>query len=122
MDYSALNTLYWLRDAVACLGVLVGVGGAIFLFVRKKTLAAVLSLIGFVFLGLEPLLDMILWRILINGDNPNYDLMSTTYVCITGPALFVGIVLIVLAFILGFRGPKLPPPPIEVPTDLPPIV
>ena len=118
MDY---NVLFGVRDAIACLGVLVGLGGAIFLLIRKKTLAGILALIGFIFLGLEPLLDVILYRILSNTANPNYDLLDTTYGCVTGPALFVGIVLIVLAFILGFREPKLPPPSFEPPADLPPV-
>ncbi len=50
-----IETIYYVRDAVACLGVLVGFGGAIFLFIRRKTLPGILALIGFVFLGLEPL-------------------------------------------------------------------
>jgi hypothetical protein len=44
-----------------------------------------------------------------------------TYYCSTGPSLLFGILLIVLAFILGFREPKLPPPPIEPPAELPPV-
>jgi hypothetical protein len=117
---STIEILYYVRDAVACLGVLVGLGGAAFLFIRKKALPGILALIGFIFLGVEPLLDVVLYRILGNTASPNWDTMNTTYACATGPALFLGILLIVLAFILGFREPKLPPPPFEPPTDLPP--
>jgi hypothetical protein len=113
-----IEVYYYIRDAVACLGVLVGIGGAIFLFIKKKTLPAILSLLGFIALGLEPLLDLVIWRILGNGSNPNWDSLNTAYACITGPTLFMGVVLITLAFILGFRQPKLPPPP--PPVDLPP--
>lgn len=84
---------------------------AVFLFFRKKTLPGILALIGFLFLGIEPLLDVILWRILGNTASPNWNSMNQAYACITGPTLFLGILLIVLAFILGFRGPILPPHP-----------
>ncbi len=118
---NTIEILYYVRDAAACLGVLVGVGGAVFLFMRKKALPGILALIGFIFLGIEPLLDVVLWRILGNTASPNWDTMNYTYACATGPALFLGILLIVLAFILGFREPKLPPPPFEPPSDLPPV-
>ena len=118
---SNIEVFYYLRDAVACLGVLVGLGGAVFLFIRKKTLPAILALIGFAFLGVEPLLDLLLWRVLSNSSSADYDALNTAYACISGPAMFLGIVVIVLAFILGFREPKLPPPPpVEPPADLPP--
>ena len=117
---SNIEVFYYVRDAIACLGILVGLGGAVYLFIRKKTLPAILALIGFIFLGIEPLLDLVLWRILGNTASPNWDSMNTTYACVTGPSLFIGITLIVLAFVLGFREPKLPPPPLEPPADLPP--
>jgi hypothetical protein len=107
------------RDAGACLGVLVGLGGAVFLFTRKKVMPGILALIGFILLGIEPSLDVIVWRILANNANANFDTLNYAYACITGPTLFLGILLIVLAFILGFRETKLPPPSIEPPVDLP---
>jgi hypothetical protein len=116
-----IEVFYYLRDAVACLGVMVGLGGAVFLFTRKKTLPGILALIGFILLGIEPLLDVVVWRILGNSPSANYDKLNTSYACVTGPALFLGILLIVLAFILAFREPKLPPPPLEPPADLPPL-
>ena len=117
-----IEVLYYVRDAVACLGVLVGLGGAVFLFTRKKPLPAILAMIGFIFLGIEPLLDVVLWRVLGNSANANYDTLNTAYACITGPTLFLGILLIVLAFILGFKEPKLPPPSIEPASILPPSI
>jgi hypothetical protein len=114
---STIETYYYIRDAVACVGVLLGFGATIFLFIRKKTAAAVLSALGFIFLGLEPLLDIILWRVLGAGSNPNWDNLNTAYACVTGPSLFVGVLFIVLAFIVVLREPKLPPPP---PTSEPP--
>jgi hypothetical protein len=115
------EVLYWLRDVAACLGALVGIGGAVFLFIRKKPLPAVLALIGFVMFSVDPLLDIILWRLIANSAaNPNWNTMSATYSCLSGGGALLGSVLIVLAFILAFREPKLPPPPIS--SDLPPAV
>jgi hypothetical protein len=71
-----IEIIYYVRDAVACLGVLVGLGGAVFLFIRKKTLPAILALIGFILLGIEPSLDVILWRVLANNSNANYDTLN----------------------------------------------
>jgi hypothetical protein len=122
MNMDNITTYYYIRDAVACVGVLIGFVATVFLFIRKKAAAAILSALGFIFLGLEPLLDIVLWRVLGNGSNPNWDSLNTAYACITGPSLFLGVVFLVLAFILATREPKLPPPPLEPPADiLPPL-
>jgi hypothetical protein len=117
-----INVMYWLRDVVACIGPLVGIGGAIFLFIRKKTLPAVLALVGFLLLAVEPLMDIILWRIVAQAaTSPNWESMSTAYACLSGIAMFLGTVAIALAFFLGFREPKLPPPPPVDEAGLPPL-
>ena len=116
-----IELFYYLRDALACLGVLVGLGGAIFLFIRKKTLPAILSLAGFVLLGIEPLLDLLIWRLLSNSSNANFDTLNSAYACISGLTMFLGAVLIALAIILALREPKLPPPPpVDTFSSLPP--
>lgn len=35
------NSLYWLDDVISCLGILLGVGGAIFLLTRRKTVPTI---------------------------------------------------------------------------------
>jgi hypothetical protein len=118
MDY---NTLYWLDDVISCLGILVGVGGAIFLFTRRKTVPAILALIGFLSMALHPILDILLYRLIAyNSSSGGSASLDYAYVCIAGPGFFLGAVLIVIAFILGFREPKLPPPADDPPADLPP--
>ena len=110
--------LYIIRDALACLGVLIGFGGSIFLFTRKKTLPTILSLVGFLFLGIEPILDVVIWQWLSYGDTFTWEQLTPVYACSSGLVMFLGVILISLAFILAFREPKLPPPP--APVDLPP--
>jgi hypothetical protein len=117
-----VNAMYWLRDVIACIGPLVGIGGAIFLFLRKKPLPAVLSLIGFVMLAIEPLLDILMWRVIAQTSSSlDWESMSSAYACISGVTMFLGAILIALAFFLGFREPKLPPPPPVDEAGLPPV-
>jgi hypothetical protein len=116
-----IELMYYLRDAVAFLGVLIGLGSAVFLFIRKKPLSAGLALAGFIFLGIEPFLDVLLWRILSYQENANYNSLNSIYACVSGPTMFLGIGMLVLAFVLGFREPKLPPPPIDSSSSLPPL-
>jgi hypothetical protein len=123
MSSNTIEILYYVRDAAACLGVLVGLVGAVILFIRKKTFPGILALIGFFLLGVEPLLDVIIWRVISYNASANYDTLNSAYACGSGLAMFLGAVLVALAIILGFREPKLPPPMTEdePPTELPPV-
>jgi hypothetical protein len=116
------NVLYWIKDVFSCVAILIGIGGAVFLFLRKKIAPAILALIGFLAMGLEPILDIIIWRLLNqSATNPNYQAMDFAYVCISAPGFLLGIVLLVVAFVIGFRTPKPPPPaPVEDIQELPP--
>lgn len=119
MDY---NTLYWLDDVISCLGILVGVGGSIFLFTRRKTAPAILALIGFLAMALHPILDIILYRLIAYYSSSGGSVtLDYAYVCIAGPGFFLGAALIVIAFIIGFREPKLPTPADDPPAELPPL-
>ncbi|KAF0107390.1 MAG: hypothetical protein FD146_1868 [Anaerolineaceae bacterium] len=115
-----IDIYYYIRDTLACLGVLIGIGGAVFLFVKKKTLPAILSLVGFLFLAVEPILDLVIWQWLSYQEAFDYEPLTTAYACISGPAMFLGAAFIALAFFLAFREPKLAPPP--PPDDLPPAI
>lgn len=108
MDY---NALYWLDDVISCLGILVGVGGAIFLFTRRKTVPAVLVLIGFLAMALHPILDIILYRLIdyYSSSLTSPLTLDFAYACIAGPGFFIGAILIVIAIVLSFRNPILPP-------------
>jgi hypothetical protein len=122
MSSNTINVLYYLRDAIACLGVLVSLGGTVFLFIRRKTFPAILALIGFLLLGVEPLLDVIIWRVLSTASSANFDSLNTVYACTSGLTMFLGAILITLAFVQGFREPKLgPPPPVEDAETVPPV-
>lgn len=97
-----VNILFWLRDILACLGILVGLAASIFLFVRKKTSLGILALVGFLLFSTEPIMDIVFWRILINSMNMDWHL-DIVYACCTGISMLIGPVLIAVALFLGFR-------------------
>jgi len=115
-----IEVLYCLRDAVICMGVLAGLLGAVLLFARRKVLPGILALIGFILLGIEPILDIVLWRILGHGELPDWNKLNTFYACASGPSLFLGIVLLAAGLFLAApkETPRLPE---EIPLGRPPV-
>jgi hypothetical protein len=110
-----IEMLYYLRDAAACLGVLVGLVGAIVLLIRHKTAAGILALLGFLVIALEPLTDIVAFRILGAGSSPNWDALNSAYACVSGLSLLLGLVLLAAGlFVISRKGPL--PPPAEPPT------
>ena len=110
MSTNNIEILYYLRDAAACLGVLVGLAGVVFLFVRRKTGAAILALLGFLLIALEPLTDIVAFRILGSASSPNWDALNSAYACVSGLSLFLGTALLAAGlFVISRKGP-LPPP------------
>jgi membrane-bound metal-dependent hydrolase YbcI (DUF457 family) len=117
MDY---NTLYWLDDGISCLGILAGLGGAIFMFTRRKTRPAILALVGFLAMALHPLMDIVLYRLIANlSYSVSLSTLDYVYVCIAGPGFLLGAILITFAFISGFREPKPTSPAIDPHSTLP---
>ena len=110
MSGNNIETLYYLRDAAACLGILVGLAGAIFLFVRRKVVAGVLTLLGFLLIALEPLADIVAFRVLGAGSSPDWDALNTAYACVSGLALFLGMALLAAGLFVVSRKAPLPPP------------
>ena len=94
-----IDTIYNIRNAVSCLGFLVGIGAGIFLIVRKRTLAGILFIAGFVLFSLEPLADIMVFRILFNQDlsESTYQVLDYIYPCISAPAFFLGSIAVIIA-------------------------
>lgn len=107
---SNIEVLYYIRDAVICVGVLAGFLGATLLFIRRKVLPGSLALMGFTLLGIEPILDIVLWRILGHRELPDWTTLNTIYACASGPSLFLGIVLLAAGLFLAAHTetPRLP--------------
>ena len=92
---------YNLRDALMCLGFLIGIGGGVFLLVRKQMLPGGLAIAGFVLLGIEPIAEVVIWRLLSDGTRNNA--LSWAYACIGAPATFLGAIALIAALIIAVR-------------------
>ncbi len=98
-----------LRDAFLCLGMLIGIGGGVFLLIRKKTAPGILAMAGFVLFSLEPIADFIILQLLYRQDGSEdfYIALDWTYSCVAGAGVFLGVLALVVAFVLAAR----PQPP-----------
>ncbi len=94
---------YNLRDALMCLGFLIGVGGGVFLIIRKQAAAGGLAIAGFILFGIDPILEVVIWRI-IAPNATNIDVLNWTYVCISAPATFLGTAALIAALVMAARG------------------
>jgi hypothetical protein len=105
-----IEALYYIRDAIICVGVLAGFLGATLLFIRRKVLPGSLALMGFTLLGIEPILDIVLWRILGREELPDWNTLNTVYACTSGSSLFLGLVLLAAGLFLAAHPetPRLP--------------
>ncbi len=81
--------LYYVRIALTCLALLVGVGGGIFLLVRRQVWPGLLALAGFVLLSLDPLANFVLPRLLAGSQQTTAGL-SMTLACLGPLGLFLG--------------------------------
>lgn len=104
MDY---RILFDLRDALLCLGFLGGMGGAVFLFARNQRTAGALTLAAFALFGIDPLIELILYRIMMSlFPTDNYDAFNWVYFCISTPAILLGVAAIVAALVVAVRSPE----------------
>jgi hypothetical protein len=97
-----VNLVYHLKNAVTCLGFLVGIGAGIFLITRKQRLAGALAIAGFVLFSLEPLADLVIFRILFRNldyDRALFDALNIVYPCISGFGVLLGTVALIIALV-----------------------
>ena len=111
----AYNLPFNLRDALLCLGFLFGMGVGVFLIIRKQVVAGGLSVAAFVLFSLDPLLEVILFRVLGNNLSAEGDFQTLNwiYACVTGPVNLLGIAALLAALIVAVRNqsPELLTPP-----------
>ena len=111
----AYNLPYNVRDVLLCLGFLVGMGVGVFLIVRKQVVAGGLTVTAFVLFSLDPLLEVILFRVLWNtmSTDSGYQALNWTYACASSAANLMGVGALLVALILAVRNqsPELLTPP-----------
>jgi hypothetical protein len=67
-------------------------GGAIFLFARNQRTAGALTLTAFALFSIDPLIELILFRIMMNLlPSADYDAYNWVYFCVSTPAILLGV-------------------------------
>lgn len=105
------DLIWTVRDVLVLLIFLAGVAAGLYALLRKRLLPGVLFLTGSALMALEPVLDIVLWRIVINQSDALWDTIELIYMVLSTPAVFLGAVLVVSAFVLAIRPgvPQRPP-------------
>jgi membrane-bound ClpP family serine protease len=102
MGASNIEIFYDIRDALVCVGFLIGIGAGVFLITKKHTTAGILGVIGFLLFSLEPITDFVLFRVIYNSvdyDESLFNTLDLIYPCISAPAIFLGSISLVVALI-----------------------
>ena len=85
-------------------------GMGVFLLIRKRTMAGILALVGFILFSLEPVTSFMLLNVLsridIGGEAFNY---ICPYPCVTTPAFLLGCLALSAAFFMMLRPDSRPP-------------
>jgi hypothetical protein len=98
MDY---NTPFYIRNAILCIGFLAGMGCGVFLITRRHTLAGILAIVGFILFSLEPLADIVIYRVLYSYELSEdvYTALDWGYACISTIAFLIGSIALVIALL-----------------------
>lgn len=110
MGSEFIDTFWNIRNTLACLGFLIGIGGGIFLITRRQTIPGVLAMVGFFLFSLEPLADIIVYRILYKQDlSPDmYTTFDYVYVCTSAAGFLLGSIAMVMALVNMMRSSQTP--------------
>ena len=112
-----IGLAYNLRDLVMFLVFLAGAGMGVFLLSRKRRLPGILTIAAFLLFSLEPLLDVIVFRLLFQQDlsEQAFQTLDYIYPCITAPAFFLGSLALIIALYLLVKPEAKPPEHITYP-------
>ena len=100
-----IDVIYYIRNAVLCLVFLVGIVAGVLLISRKRTLAGILAIVAFVLFSLEPITDVVIFRVLYNLDLSEgvYNTLDFIYPIISALAIFLGSISIIVALLSANR-------------------
>ncbi len=95
---------YDIRDALLCLVFLVGIGAGVFAIIRKRQMAGLLTVAGFLLFSVDPIAEMVIFRVITSGyTGDNFDVLNWSYVCISTPAMLLGVVALIAALFIAAR-------------------
>lgn len=101
MDNNTVSLFYYIRDAMLCIGFLIGIGVGVLLIVRKRTQAGILAVAGFALFGVEPIADLVIFRMIETQpaaqtwSQTTYNTLDATYACLSSIAFFIGSILLI---------------------------
>ncbi len=98
-----LTLPYNLRSGLTCLIFLIGAGAGIFLILRKQTLTGGLALAGFVLFSIDPLVEVILFRLLGDNFSENYEILGWVYAGVSSVVTILGVAALTAALIMATR-------------------
>lgn len=109
------NLPYNLRDALLCLSFLVGAVVGIMAITRQHRTTGLLTLAGFLLLGLDPIAEMIIFRVIMsNYGGENFETFNWMYVCISTPVIMLGTACLIAAVLNAIRTQEqIDQPPVE---------
>ncbi len=85
------NLPYNLRDALICLSFLVGAAVGIMAINRQHRTTGLLTLAGFLLLGIDPIAEVIIFRVIMSAyGGENFEVFNWAYVCISIPVIMLG--------------------------------
>jgi hypothetical protein len=101
---------YNLRDAILCLTFLAGAAAGVLAITRQYKTTGILTLVGFLLLGIDPILEVLIFRVFMNNYmGENYGMFNWAYVCLSTPANLIGVGCLIAAVFVAIR-----PKPSEV--------
>jgi len=101
---------YNLRDALLCLTFLAGAVAGVLAITRQHRTTGILMLVGFLLLGIDPILEVLIFRVFMNNyTGDSYELFNWAYVCLSTPADLIGVGCLIAAVFIAIR-----PKPSEV--------
>lgn len=94
-----VGLVFYLRDLVMFIVFLAGAGMGVFLLARKQRTPGILTIAAFLLFSLEPLLDVIVFRVLYQQELSEQAIQTLDYIypCITAPAFLLGSLALIVA-------------------------
>ncbi len=91
------------RDALLCLIFLVGIGAGVFAITRNRTKAGGFVIAGFLLMGVDPVLDFLLFNFVSPSMPDSSEMFNWIYACGSGIASIIGVLLILSAFYFAIQ-------------------
>lgn len=98
------NLPFNLRDLLLCLTFLTGAAVGVFTITKQHKTAGFLTLLGFLFLGIDPIAEVLIFRVLMNTYiGANYELYYWAYMFISTSASLTGVGCLIAALMFAIR-------------------